>query len=111
MKEILLMAIDLGTSFIKAGVYNTNSERVAESMAPVKDYRPEPGVFIQKGEELFESVIECMKSSARQQYHSALYLCSFPHWNGSEIRTEIYRVKIGSGDLRLGRKISILPQI
>ena len=60
------MAIDLGTSFIKAGVYNTNSERVAESMAPVKDYRPEPGVFIQKGEELFESVIECMKSSARQ---------------------------------------------
>ena len=66
MKETLLMAVDLGTSFIKAGVYNTNSERVAEYMVPVKDYRPEPGVFIQKGEELFGAVLECIKSVNQQ---------------------------------------------
>lgn len=66
MKEILLMAIDLGTSFIKAGVYNTESQCVAEAMAPVRDYRPSPGVFIQKGEELFGSVLECMKNACEK---------------------------------------------
>ncbi|MFP3154819.1 hypothetical protein LQZ18_10440 [Lachnospiraceae bacterium ZAX-1] len=60
-KETLLMAVDLGTSFIKSGVYNTDSACVAEALKPVKDYRPAPGVFIQKGEELFTSVLECMK--------------------------------------------------
>ena len=50
MKEILLMAVDLGTSFIKAGVYNTESQCIAIEMGPVKDHRPKPGVFIQKGE-------------------------------------------------------------
>ncbi len=61
MKEVLLLAIDLGTSFIKAGVYGTDSKCVATASEPVKDYRPSPGVFIQKGEELFESVINCVK--------------------------------------------------
>ena len=63
MKKTLLMAIDLGTSFIKAGVYDTDSNCIAIEMEPVKDYRPSPGVFIQKGEELFGSVLECMKKT------------------------------------------------
>lgn len=63
MNEILLMAVDLGTSFIKAGVYDTESRCVAIEMEPVKDYRPGPGVFIQKGEELFASVLACMKKT------------------------------------------------
>lgn len=48
-------------AFIKAGVYNTESQCIAIEMEPVKDYRPKPGVFIQKGEELLASVIACMK--------------------------------------------------
>lgn len=48
MKEILLMAVDLGTSFIKAGVYNTESQCIAIEMEPVKDYRPKPGVLFRK---------------------------------------------------------------
>ena len=55
MSETLLMAVDLGTSFIKTGVYDTESKCIAIEMEPVKDYRPGPGVFIQKGEELFVS--------------------------------------------------------
>ncbi|MBU9710576.1 xylulokinase [Evansella tamaricis] len=62
MKKTLLMSVDLGTSFIKTGVYNTDGECVAESLEAVKDYRPKPGVFIQKGEELFDSVLSCMKN-------------------------------------------------
>ena len=62
MAETLVMAIDLGTSFIKAGVYDTaDSSCLAVATEPVKDYRPAPGVFIQKGEELFASVLACMK--------------------------------------------------
>ncbi len=61
MRKTLLMAIDLGTSFIKAGVYDTESNCIATSSEPVKDYRPSPGVFIQQGEELFESVIKCVR--------------------------------------------------
>jgi len=64
MEKTLLMAVDLGTSFIKTGVYDAESNCVAEAMQPVKDYRPGPGMFIQKGEELFDSVVECMKSTS-----------------------------------------------
>ena len=63
MSETLLMAVDLGTSFIKTGVYDTESRCIAIEMEPVKDYRPGPGVFIQKGEELFASVLACMKKT------------------------------------------------
>ena len=64
MKETLLMSIDLGTSFIKVGIYNLASECISVEIEPVKDYRPSQGVFIQKGEELFDSVIACMKKTA-----------------------------------------------
>lgn len=66
MSKTLLMAVDLGTSFIKAGIYDASSACVAEVMEEVKDYRPAPGIFIQKGEELFESVVQCMKAAALQ---------------------------------------------
>ncbi len=63
MRDSLLMAIDLGTSFIKAGVYNANGQCVATESAPVKDSRPGPGVFIQKGEDLLSSVMDCVKAT------------------------------------------------
>ncbi len=64
MEQVLLMAVDLGTSFIKVGVYDTKSNCIVVETEPVKDYRPAPGVFIQKGEELFGSVLACMKKAA-----------------------------------------------
>ncbi len=57
----ILLAIDLGTSFIKAGAYDLESRCVSTAAEPVKDYRPAPGMFIQKGEELLGSVINCVK--------------------------------------------------
>ena len=66
MKEQLLMSVDLGTSFIKCGIYNTKSNSIAEAMEPVKDERPAPGVFIQKGEDLFNAVLRCMKKAGEQ---------------------------------------------
>lgn len=59
---MLLMAVDLGTSFIKAGVYNEKSECVAIYSEPVRDERPGPGIFIQRGEQLFESAVNCIRN-------------------------------------------------
>ena len=65
MGERLYMAVDLGTSFIKAGVYTIASECLARWSEPVRDERPEPGVFIQRGEDLFQSVLRCLRGAAR----------------------------------------------
>ena len=43
MKEILFMTVDLGTSFIKAGVYDTEGKCIINASEPVKDERPEIG--------------------------------------------------------------------
>lgn len=59
--KVTFMAVDLGTSFIKAGVYDTRGNCLASAKEKVEDERPKPGVVIQKGEKLFASVVRCMK--------------------------------------------------
>ena len=61
MDNELLMAVDLGTSFVKAGIYDLDSTCIAIADEPVRDERPAPGIFIQHGEQLVESVVNCMK--------------------------------------------------
>ena len=66
MKEkTLLIAVDLGTSLIKTGAYSLDGTCLAEASEPVKDERPAPGMFIQHGEELFESVVRCLAKTAQ----------------------------------------------
>lgn len=64
MNNELLMAVDLGTSFIKVGVYDLEGRCLAESREGVKDERPGPGIFIQWGEQLTESVVLCIRRTA-----------------------------------------------
>jgi xylulokinase len=59
-----LMAVDLGTSFIKVGVYDTQSNCVGYAVQPVREERPNAGMFIQYGNEIFQSVVVCIKSAA-----------------------------------------------
>lgn len=66
MKNILLMSVDLGTSFIKVGVYDFSSECVASAISAVYSETPSPGVFIQRGGDIFKSVVECIKLSCVQ---------------------------------------------
>lgn len=63
MDEVLLMAIDLGTSFIKVGVYDTQSNCVASSSEQVRGECPNPGIFIQYGDEIMQSVTACVKKT------------------------------------------------
>ena len=64
MGKPLYMGVDLGTSFVKAGVYTTSAQCLATHSEPVRDERPEPSVFIQRGEDLFQSVCLCIRSVA-----------------------------------------------
>lgn len=61
-KDTLLMTLDLGTTFIKASVYDQDSNVLATAGARVKSEYPSPGVFIQRGDDIFASVVNSIKS-------------------------------------------------
>lgn len=65
MNPELFMAVDLGTSFIKSAVYSLDGTMLASASEPVKDERPAPGVFLQKGEFLYEAVTNCVRKTAK----------------------------------------------
>ncbi|MEI8200849.1 MAG: FGGY family carbohydrate kinase [Eubacteriales bacterium] len=58
----LLMSVDLGTTFIKVGVYTLDSRCIASAGSKVNSETPAPGIFIQKGDNIFNAVVESMKS-------------------------------------------------
>ena len=60
MKRKLFLAVDLGTSFIKAGIYDLNSTCLAVWSEAVKDERPAPGFFLQHGEDLYRAAVHCI---------------------------------------------------
>ncbi len=66
MKKTLLMAVDLGTSLIKTGVCDETGHFLAEAREPVRSERPGPEQFIQHGEEIYASVLRCMREAAGQ---------------------------------------------
>lgn len=66
MGDKLFLALDLGTSFIKAGVYDLEGNCLALLKEPVKDERPEAGVFLQSGDDIFLSVCNCIKGITAQ---------------------------------------------
>ncbi len=65
MKQNLYMAVDLGTSFIKTGVYAPDGTLLAGASEPVHAEQPAPGQFIQRGESLYGSVLACLRKTAQ----------------------------------------------
>lgn len=65
MNEQLFMAVDLGTSFIKTGVYDMKGRCLASASTAVQDERPSAGIFIQRGDVLWESVKNCMRKTSK----------------------------------------------
>ncbi len=61
MTKELLMAVDLGTSFIKVGVYDLDGQEKAVAKEPVKSEEPGYGRFIQHGEDIVTAVLRCIK--------------------------------------------------
>ena len=59
----VFLCVDLGTSFIKTGIYDTDGTCLYGAKVAVRDEKPSPGVVIQRGEELFASVVSCLKQT------------------------------------------------
>ena len=66
MKEIYLLAVDLGTSFIKAAVYDLNGKQQAVSQAPVQNDTSQAGIFIQSGDEIYTGVLSALRDISGQ---------------------------------------------
>lgn len=64
MEKTYLMAVDLGTSFIKAAVYDTEGKQISVSRAPVRSDSSKPGLFLQRGDEIYKSVLDAMRDAA-----------------------------------------------
>lgn len=73
---VLLMAVDLGTSFIKTAVYDTDSNLIAETSAPVKSLAPAAGIFIQKGDDIIGTLTECIAATVKKTDGRAKDICS-----------------------------------
>lgn len=65
MREKLFMAVDLGTSFIKTGVYSLDGVLLSGWSEPVKAERPAQGIFIQRGQSLYSAVCACIKRTTK----------------------------------------------
>ena len=61
MTEKLYLALDLGTSFLKAGVYTRDGRCLGSCSEPVRDERPGPGIFIQRGDMLYDAILRCIR--------------------------------------------------
>jgi xylulokinase len=66
MDRTLLMAVDLGTSQIKAGVFGTDGVRLSLAREPVRSEKPAPDQFIQHGEDICASVLRCIRKAAEE---------------------------------------------
>lgn len=64
MSETFLLAADLGTSFIKAALYDTAGNQITSAQAPVKSDASRAGIFLQSGEDIFRSVLETLRDLA-----------------------------------------------
>ena len=76
MKNELFMAVDLGTSFIKIGVYSKDGDFLAGASESVAEERPAPGVFLQRGDALFGSVLRCIRKTTAQLKDDASRICA-----------------------------------
>lgn len=64
MNDIKIMAVDLGTSLIKAGVYDAAGRQLTQASESVLSARPAPGQFLQRGDDIYASVLRSMKAAA-----------------------------------------------
>lgn len=63
MQRVYLMAVDLGTTYIKAAVYDTEGKQISVARSAVNSDSSRPGIFLQSGAEIYSSVLAAMKSA------------------------------------------------
>jgi xylulokinase len=63
MNERLLIAIDVGVSFVKAGVFSADGGRKAVAVRRAPAQQPSPGVFIQNPDELYDLARDALREA------------------------------------------------
>ena len=63
MKGPYLVAVDVGVSFVKAGIYDTEGRSLAVSLKPARGEYPQPGVFLQKNQDYLATVLAAIKEA------------------------------------------------
>ena len=66
MKHSHLVAVDVGVSFVKAGLYDVDGNPLAVSIKPARGEYPEPGVFLQKNQDYLATVLAAIKEVVDQ---------------------------------------------
>jgi len=64
MENRLLMAADLGTSLLKAGVFDLSGKKLASARHAIRSEQPGPGIFLQHGNDLMDALVQCLKETA-----------------------------------------------
>ncbi len=60
MKDTFLIGVDVGVSYVKAGVYDRKGGCIKTVSKPAPGEYPKPGVFIQKNEEYLSTVVSVL---------------------------------------------------
>lgn len=76
MSNKLFIGVDLGTSFIKTAVYDSEGTYLGGMSEPVRDERPAPGIFLQHGDFCYDAVIGCLKHTADALGERAEEVCA-----------------------------------
>lgn len=61
MKNSYLMAVDMGVSFLKVGIYDTEANLLSAVTQKVPGEHPRPGVFVQKAEDYLKIALLAIK--------------------------------------------------
>jgi xylulokinase len=66
VKRSYLVAVDVGVSFVKAGLYDVDGNPLSLSIKPARGEYPEPGVFLQKNQDYLATVLASIKEAVDQ---------------------------------------------
>jgi len=66
MNEIYFLAVDIGTSYIKAAVYDLKGNQKANMQVSVQSDTSQAGIFLQSGEDIYNSVLSALRGLSRQ---------------------------------------------
>ncbi len=66
MEVKYLIGVDIGTSLVKSGVYDTKGRCLSTAIRRAPEENPKPGLYIQSGEEFFSTVQHVIKDAVEQ---------------------------------------------
>lgn len=72
----LYMAVDVGTSFIKNGVYDIDGNCLTNCSVSVESDTLAPGIIVQHGEEIYASVLKLLRETALKLGEQAKDICA-----------------------------------